>query len=128
MYRLGSASMSRAEQKPSEAVGRHMRLDEPFPLEAVSSRLRNAILREFQGRCPSIREMAQISDRQWLSTPDVGQRSVEIIHDLTDAAQQQMIHPSDAQLTDAELLERLEWLQKEVRWLHDVLKAEVFQE
>jgi hypothetical protein len=39
-----------------------------------------------------------------------------------------MIHPSDAQLTDAELLERLEWLQKEVRWLHDVLKAEVFQE
>ena len=105
-----------------------MRLDEPFPLASVSSRLRNAILREFQGSCPSIREMAQISDRQWLSTPDVGQRSVEIIHDLTDAAQQQMIRPSDAQLTDAELLERLEWLQKEVRWLQDVLKAEVFQE
>jgi hypothetical protein len=51
-----------------------------------------------------------------------------IIHDLTDAAGQQTIRPPDAQLTDTELLERLEWLQKEVRWLHDVLKAEVFQE
>jgi hypothetical protein len=105
-----------------------MRLDEPFPWEAGPSRLRNAILREFQGRCPSIREMAQIPDRQWLSTPDVGPRSVEIIHDLTDAAGQQTIRPPDAQLTDAELLERLEWLQKEVRWLQDVLKARIFKE
>jgi hypothetical protein len=105
-----------------------MRLDEPFPLEAVPSRLRNAILREFQGRCPSIREMAQIPDRQWLSTPDVGPRSVEIIHDLADGARQQTDCPPYPQLADAELLERLEWLQKEVRWLQDVLKAKIFKD
>ncbi len=102
-----------------------MRLDEPFPLEAVSSRLRNAILREFHGRCPSIREMTQIPDRQWRSTPGVGPRSIEIIHDLTDAVRQQTISPSDAQGMDAELLERLEWLRKEVRWLQHVLKTKL---
>lgn len=105
-----------------------MRLDDPFPLEAVSSRLRHAILREFQGRCPTLREMAQIPDRRWLSTPDVGPRSVEIIHDFTDAARQQTISPLDARLTDAELLKRLEWLQKEVRWLRDFLKDKLCRE
>jgi hypothetical protein len=79
-----------------------------FPLEAVPLRLRNVILREFQGRCPSIGEVAQIPDRQWLNTPDVGHRSVEIIHDITDAAQPQTTRPPGARLTDAELLERLE--------------------
>jgi hypothetical protein len=101
-----------------------MRLDEPFPLEAVPLRLRNAILREFQGRCPSIGEVAEIPDRQWLSAPDVGERSVEIIHDITDAAQRQMARPPGTRLTDAELLKRLEWLQTELRWLQDILGSE----
>ncbi|WP_157934626.1 hypothetical protein [Microvirga ossetica] len=105
-----------------------MRLDEPFPLEAVSSRLRHAILKEFQGRCPTIREVAEIPDRRWLSTPDVGPRSVEIIHNFTDAAQEQTIRPPDAQLTDDELLKRLEWLQKEVQWLLDFLEAKLCKE
>jgi hypothetical protein len=104
-----------------------MGLDEPFPLEAVPSRLRNAILREFQGRCPSIEDVAQIPDMQWLSTPDIGERSVEIIHDITDAARQQVAHPPSAQLTDTELLERLEWLQKELRWLQATVKGGILK-
>jgi len=28
-----------------------------------------------------------------------------------------------ARLSDAELLDRLEWLQEELRWLHDQIKA-----
>lgn len=39
-----------------------MRLDEPFPLQAVPSRVRHAILQEFKGCCPSIREVAEIPD------------------------------------------------------------------
>ncbi|MBQ0820968.1 hypothetical protein KBI52_12200 [Microvirga sp. HBU67558] len=105
-----------------------MRLDEPFPLEAVPPRLQVVILREFQGRCPSIGEVAQIPDSQWLSTPDVGPRSVEIIHDITDAAQQQVTSPSSAQLTDTELMGRLDWLQKEIRWLTDFVKREVIKQ
>jgi hypothetical protein len=100
-----------------------MRSDEPFPLEAVPSRLRTAILNEFQGRCPTIGEVAQIPDQQWLSAPDVGQRFVAIIHDITDVARQQGGRPLGRQLTDAELLERLERLQEELRWLRNILRS-----
>jgi hypothetical protein len=106
----------------------HMFSDEPFPLEAVPWRLRNAILKEFQGRCPSIGEVAQIPDKQWLSAPDVGQRSVAMIHDITDAAQQQTNRLSGPQLTDTELLERLDQLQMEIRWLKDILKERISKE
>jgi hypothetical protein len=101
-----------------------MRLDEPFPLEALPPRLRNAILKEFQGRHPSIGEVAQIPDKQWLSTPDVGQRSMEIIHDITDAARPQ----TSARLTDNELSQRLEWLQGELRWFQSILKGRMSME
>src|SRR3712207_1309321 len=100
-----------------------MRLDEPFPLDAVPPRLRNAILREFQGRFPSIEEVAQIPDRQWLSTPDVGERSVGLIHEITDTARQQVARSLGAKLTDPELLERFERLQKELRWLETMLEV-----
>ena len=104
-----------------------MRLDEPFPLGVVPPRLQNAILNQFQGRCPSIGEVAQVPDKQWLSTPELGQSSVEIIHDITDAARQQSTRPPGAQMTDAELLERLEWLQKELRWLQSILKGGILK-
>jgi len=105
-----------------------MRLDEPFPLEAVPPRLKTVILREFRGRCPSIGEVAQIPDRQWLSTPDVGPRSVEVIHDITDAMQQQVTSPLSARWADIELLERLERLQKELRWLKSFVKGEMLKQ
>jgi hypothetical protein len=101
-----------------------MDVDEHFPLEAVPSGLRTAILTEFQGRRPSIEEVAQIPVRQWLSTPNVGQRSVEIIRDITGAARQQKTRPC-ARLTDAELLGCLEWLQKETRLLQKILKGRI---
>jgi hypothetical protein len=104
-----------------------MRFDEPFPLEAISPRLRIAILTAFQGRRPSIGEVAQVPDKQWLSTPNVGERSVALIHDITDPARQQVAYPPGAQLTDAELLERLEWLQKELRWLQSILKSGILK-
>ena len=102
-----------------------MQLDEPFPLEAVPPRLRHAILKEFQGRCPSIEEIAQVPDKRWLSTPDVGRKSMEVIHDITNAARQHTPVQPNVRLTDAELLRRLEWLQNEIRWLRGVLKGKM---
>jgi hypothetical protein len=95
-----------------------MSLDEPFPLDAVPSRVRNAILNEFNGRCPSVREVTELSDREWLTVPDIGPAALERIRRVTS---EQLWQP--ARLSDAELLERLEWLQKELRWLEDRLKA-----
>jgi hypothetical protein len=95
-----------------------MSLDEPFPLDAVPSRVRQAILNEFNGRCPSVREVTEISDREWLTVPGIGLAGLERIRRVTDEQQWQ-----SARLSDAELLHRLEWLQQELRWLEARLKA-----
>ena len=95
-----------------------MPLDEPFPLATVPSPVRLAILTEFKGRCPSIREVAEIPDRQWLKTPNIGPAALKMIRSVIDEYQSQ-----SAALSDAELLKRLEWLQKELRWLERQLKS-----
>ncbi len=95
-----------------------MPTDEPFPLSAVPSWVRHAMLNEFKGRCPSIREVAEISDRQWLKTPDIGPAALKMIRSVIDEQQRQT-----ARLSDGELLKRLEWLQKELRWLERQLKS-----
>jgi hypothetical protein len=56
-----------------------MHMDQPFPLDAGPSRVKNAILNEFKGRCPSIRDVAEIPDRYWLSTPAIGSVHLEKI-------------------------------------------------
>jgi hypothetical protein len=93
--------------------------NEPFPLNAVPPRVRNTILNEFKGRCPSIREVAEIPDSDWLATPNIGPAFLEQIRSVTDAPPEQTASPSCSRLTDGELLGRLEWLQDELRWLQE---------
>jgi len=100
-----------------------MHLDKPFPLNAVPSRVRKAILEEFKGRCPSIREVAAIPDRYWLSTPTIGPALLEKIRRVSGPQLPQVARPSSARSGDAELLERLEWLREELRKTQEQLKA-----
>ena len=93
--------------------------DEPFPLNAVPPRVRNTILNEFKGRCPSIREVAEIPDSYWLATPNIGPTFLEQIRSVTDAPPEQTVSPPCPRLTNGELLDRLERLQDELRWLHE---------
>ena len=99
--------------------------DEPFPLNVVPPRVRNTILTEFKGRCPSIREVAETPDSYWLATPNIGPTFLEQIRSVTDAALEQTASPSRPRLTDAELLVRLERLQDELRWLRDQMEAKL---
>src|SRR3712207_6231226 len=100
-----------------------MQLDEPFPLERVPSRARQAILSEFKGRWPSVREVSEIPDAYWLATPAMGRKFLQMIREITHAAGQQADVPVKPRLTDAELLDRLESLQRELQFLQDVLRA-----
>lgn len=101
-----------------------MHLDEPFPLEAVPSRVQHPLLREFKGRCPSLREVDQIPDKHWLATPGIGPASLETIRSITHAGREQTVsHAASPSLSDAELLRRLERLQTELRSLEAALKA-----
>jgi hypothetical protein len=106
-----------------EFAGWHMHLDEPFPLEALPSRVRQALLGEFKGRCPSVREVEQLPDKHWLATPGVGPAFLQAIRSITDAARQQEVSDiASNPLSDAELLRRLEGLQEDLRWLEAQLK------
>ncbi len=100
-----------------------MNLDDAFPISAVLPRTRAAILHEFHGRCPSIREIAKISNKQWLATPGIGSTALEAIRSVTDG-QPSMAEASPlGGMTDAELLKRLASIQDELRYIHGALKA-----
>jgi hypothetical protein len=95
-----------------------MGLDDPFPIEKCSGRVRGAILAEFHGRCPTIREVASISDSQWLTVPNIGPTTLEELRSMT----QQHPNGEDAasaasSIPDNELLSRLNRLQRELNIL-----------
>jgi hypothetical protein len=101
-----------------------MQQDEFFPLNAIPPRVRRAILYEFQGRQPTVQEVSQISDRHWLATPDIGPTTLQKIHSV--------LHPQPCQgdsappeVTDAELLNRLETVQEELKRIQCILEARI---
>jgi hypothetical protein len=91
-----------------------MRLDEPFPFDRVSLRARKAILQKFEGRHPSIREVARISDASWLTDPGVGPATLEQIYRVTATGTELADLPCAPQLSDVELIERLYRLQQDL--------------
>jgi hypothetical protein len=98
-----------------------MGLDDPFPLDKCSGRVRGAILAEFQGRCPTIREVASISDAQWLTVPNIGPTTLEELRNLA-------LQPFNGEasqimtgMADADLLSRIDRLQREL----DVVASEI---
>jgi hypothetical protein len=100
--------------------------DEPFPLEAVTPRVGHVLLREFKGRCPSVRKVEQIPDKDWLTAPGMGPASLQMIRSIANAARQQEVSDiASPRLSDAELLRRLEGLQEDLRWLEAQLKARI---
>jgi hypothetical protein len=100
-----------------------MHLDDPFPLSDVPPRVRKAVLAEFMGRRPSVREVRGVTDQRWLATPDIGERSLSIIHRITkpDRTPADVISPS--RMTDAELLRRLRCIQRELESLERLLRV-----
>lgn len=100
-----------------------MRLDDPFPLETIPSPAKHAMLDVFKGRWPSVREVAQVPDAYWLATPAIGRKLLQTIRAVTDAPRFETDVSALPRLTDAELLDRLENLREELRYIHATLKA-----
>jgi hypothetical protein len=94
--------------------GREMGLDDPFPIEKCSGRVRGAILAEFQGRCPTIREVASISDAQWLTVPNIGPTTLEELRSMAQPLPDGGGQGSSTSMPDGELLSRLNRLQREL--------------
>jgi hypothetical protein len=102
-----------------------MHLDDPFPLDDVPPRVRRAILAEFMGRRPSIREVRTISNQRWLATPEIGECSLSTIRRITDPDRAPASSRSSSTMTDTELLRRLDFVQRELASLHRLLRSKL---
>ena len=80
-----------------------MQLDDPFPLEELPFRISQTIRAEFEGRHPTIREVASLPDSHWLQLPGIGPRILAWMRALTRGARRKARLPSLAGMTDAEL-------------------------
>jgi hypothetical protein len=100
-----------------------MHENELFPLETVPSWVKIAILREFEGRRPTVQEVNRICDRSWLAVPGVGRTALASIRQATGAQRPLNEDGSVARMPDAELLTRLKILQEELQSVSEVLNA-----
>jgi hypothetical protein len=98
-----------------------MQPDDPFPLERCSGRLKAAVLAEFQGRCPTFQEMFSIPSKEWLTVPGIGEASLRELEAIMGMYQDQAKRPASPRMSDAELLIRLERLQRDLERLrHEI--------
>src|SRR5918994_3067671 len=99
-----------------------MHLDDPFPIERCSPRLRNAILAEVRWRSPTLEELISIPSKQWLKVPGIGQALLLELEAIMQSELDQTMGHAPVQMTDAELIARLERLQRDLkRFRHDLL-------
>ena len=99
-----------------------MHPDDPFPIERCSPRLGNVILAVFQGRCPTIQEVFSISPKQWLKVPGMGPTLLNEMEASMRGYQGWAKGRASERITDAELIARLERLQRDLeRFRRDLL-------
>jgi hypothetical protein len=103
--------------------GRAMDLDQLFPINMCDGRLKHAVLSEFGGRCPTIREVKNIHDSLWLTVPGVGPTNLAKIRHLSAGLPGQTSARGGNQrlaaLPTGELLSRLTTLQAEINSVAD---------
>jgi hypothetical protein len=98
-----------------------MQPEDSFPIERCSRHLKAAILAEFQGRCPTFQEMFSIPPKKWLTVPGIGEASLRELEAIMGMYQDQTKSPALPRMSDAELLARLERLQRDLERLrHDI--------
>jgi hypothetical protein len=113
-----SSSLIRTPMLPSD----------PFPIERCSPRLKTAIMAEFEGRSPTFQDILNISPKEWMSVPGIGPSLLKELESLLQnppvVAQEGSstnIPDPDANRKDADLIARLEQLQRDLKRLqHDI--------
>ena len=81
-----------------------------FPIERLPPRARAAILAEFDGRCPSIGEVASVTDAEWLRLPGIGPAALMTMHRIRRQVSREAARQE--RRTDAKLLAERDRLQR----------------
>jgi hypothetical protein len=98
-----------------------MQLSDQFPINRCSPRLKAVLLAEFHGRSPTFRDILSVPRKKWRTVPGIGPT---LLHELENVLQTEPMEAKAEPLpspADADLLARLERLQRDlVRLKHDV--------
>lgn len=100
-----------------------MLFDQSLPSEAIPQRAKRAILEVFDGRWPTVQEVAQISDKQWLATPGIGPTVLQALRQVAPSEHEADNLPCASRLSDDKLLARLERLQDELQRLDHLVRS-----
>ena len=101
----------------------HMRKGDPFPIDQLPPRIKNAVLSEFKGRCPTILEVVSTPDSHWLSVPNMGHTSLARLRSVTKGMRRKVGLPTLAGLPDTELLMQTQHLERQLKHVCKQLKA-----
>jgi hypothetical protein len=95
---------------------------EPFPINRLPPRAREAVLTEFQGCCPTVLEVARLPDAYWLKVPNMGPSAIAKLRSLTFSTRQTTGLDSLTGLSDVELLAQSKLLKNDLRRIQEDLK------
>jgi hypothetical protein len=105
-----------------------MQLSDPFPIERLPKLVQQAIQTEFQGRPPTVQEIVQALDTQWLTLPGMGPTRLARLRALAEGMCDRDQPSALTTMTVAELLTRYDrltvrqdGLQTELREIRDEL-------
>jgi hypothetical protein len=104
-------------------IGSQMRESDLFPIEALPSRIKDAVLTEFHGRCPTVLEVARTPDSYWLTVPNMGRSSLAQLRSVTKGVRRNVGIPTLSGLSDAELLTHARQTERQLSELSSALKS-----
>ena len=100
-----------------------MEPSDPLPTERCSSRLKTAILAEFEGRSPTYQDILNLSPKEWMSVPGMGPALLRELHSIVQNPSAVADVVSFETREDADLMARLERFQEDLKRLqHDLRK------
>ena len=107
-----------------------MQLSDPFPVEELPKLVKETILAEFQGRQPTVLEVASVPDAHWLTLPAMGPARLAHLRSLVQGICDQLQPSAQTRRTLDELLAQhhqlvteQDLLKRQLRELSDHLRA-----
>jgi hypothetical protein len=94
-----------------------------FPIETLPPRIKDAVLAEFHGRCPTVLEVATTPDSHWLTVPNMGRSSLAQLRSATRGVRRKVGIPTLSGLSDAELLAQAQHTERQLRELSSALRS-----
>jgi hypothetical protein len=99
-----------------------MQLSDPFPVEDLPRPFKETMLADFQGRQPTVLEVASVPDAHWLTLPAMGPARLAYLRSLTQEICKQLQPPALTRMTATQLQARYDRLLARKDQLHTKLR------